>query len=103
MLQVAVDAVVFTVMRNEFKIVLIERKNNPYKGKFALPGGFVEEGEEFEHAVKRELEEETSIKDIFLKQIGAYGSVDRDPRGRVISIAYLALISPDQILKATSD
>ena len=104
LMQVAVDAVVFTVMHDEMKILLIKRKNPPFKDKYALPGGFVEKDEEFKDAVKRELLEETNVKNIFLKKIGAYGKVGRDPRGRVISIAYLALINSDNInLKATSD
>lgn len=103
MMQVAVDAVVFTVAEGMLKILLIQRKNEPFSGKYALPGGFVEENEELEDAVGRELQEETGVKDIFLKQLGAYGKADRDPRGRVLSIAFLALISPDQELRAESD
>src|SRR3989344_4015913 len=102
-MQVAVDAVVFTVENDVLKILLIERRNQPFQGRFALPGGFVNPDEEFEQAVKRELFEETGVKDIFVKQIGAYGKVSRDPRGRIISIAFLALISHDQNLKAATD
>ncbi|HLD97372.1 MAG TPA: NUDIX domain-containing protein [Candidatus Nanoarchaeia archaeon] len=102
-IRVAVDAVVFTVMHDELKVLLITRNRPPFKGKLALPGGFVEENEGLEYAVKRELTEETSVKDIFLRQIGAYGNVKRDPRGRVMSIAFLALIRPDQELASTAD
>ena len=103
LMQVAVDAVVFSVINNQLKVLLIKRKKQPFVGKFALPGGFVEENEDFIDAAKRELEEETNVKNIFLRQLGAYGKPTRDPRGRVIAIAFLALIRADQNLKATDD
>ena len=93
---VTVDAVVFTVRDNELKLLLIKRKEPPFQGTYALPGGFVNEQEELEDAVKRELAEETNVKDVFLKQFGVYGNVGRDPRGRIITTAYIALISADQ-------
>lgn len=102
-MKVAVDAVVFTVVKGALNILLITRKYPPFKGKAAIPGGFVRQDESLEAAAKRELTEETGVKDIYLKQIGAYGDVARDPRGRVISVAFLALVSPDHDLKATSD
>jgi len=102
-MKVAVDAVVFTVVKGALNVLLITRKYLPFKGKAAIPGGFVRQTENLEAAAKRELTEETGVKDIYLKQIGAYGDVARDPRGRVISVAFLALISPDHDLKATSD
>ena len=101
---VAADAAVFTILHNELKILLIKRKNEPFKGKFALPGGFVELNENLEDAAKRELEEETGVKDIFLKKLLAFGDVGRDPRGRVIAIPFLALIDGENVkLHATSD
>ena len=102
-MQVAVDAVVFTVRHGELCILLIERKNPPYKGRHALPGGFVKPEESLEDAARRELAEETGVKDLFLLQLGTYGAVRRDPRGRIISVAYLALISPEQELRASDD
>jgi len=102
-MQVAVDAVVFTIANNDLKILLIKRKYPPYQGQYALPGGFVLLDENLEEAAQRELEEETGVKNIFLKQLRTYGNAKRDPRGRVISVAYLALISADQKLKATTD
>ena len=102
-IQLAVDAVVFTVLRNNLKILLIKRKKFPFIDKYAIPGGFVETDENLQEAVIRELEEETGVKNIFLKQLKTYGAVRRDPRGRVISIAYLALINPDQKLVASTD
>jgi len=102
-MRVAVDAVVFTILNNELKVLLIKRKYNPFQNKFAIPGGFVKEKEELETAVKRELLEETGVKNVFLKQLGAYGAVNRDPRGRILSITFIGLISPDQKLKPTTD
>ena len=101
---VTADAVVFTILNKELKILLIKRKKEPFKGKFALPGGFVELNENLEQAAKRELEEETGVKNIFLKNLHAFGNVKRDPRGRVITIPFLALIDGEKIkLHATSD
>src|SRR3989338_1971175 len=101
---IAVDAVVFTILHNQLKLLLIKRKNEPFKGKFALPGGFVERDENLEDAAKRELEEETGVKNIFLKKMHACGDVGRDPRGRVISIPFLALIDAEELkLHATDD
>ena len=101
---VAVDAAVFTILNNELKLLLIKRKREPSVGKFALPGGFVELDENLDAAAKRELEEETGVKNIFLKQLKTFGDVNRDPRGRVIAIAYLALIDAENIkLHSTGD
>ena len=102
-MRIAVDAVVFSVINDELKILLIKRKFPPFKDQYALPGGFVQDNENFREAVGRELKEETNVKDVFLKQLKAYGDVKRDPRGRVISVAFLALISPDQKLEASTD
>jgi 8-oxo-dGTP diphosphatase len=100
----AADAVVFTILNKELKILLIKRNKEPFKGKFALPGGFVELQENLKEAALRELEEETGVKNIFLEQLHTYGNVKRDPRGRVITAAYLALIDGESIkLHATSD
>ena len=102
-MHVAVDAVVFTIAHDDLKILLIQRKYDPFKGKFAIPGGFVHIDEELDRAAQRELEEETGVKNIFLKQLGAYGGVKRDPRGRVLSVAFLALIDYNNKLKASTD
>jgi len=102
-IRVAVDAVVFTVLSERLCILLIKRGNPPFQGRWALPGGFVEKGESLEAAVGRELAEETNLRRVFLHQLGTYGSVKRDPRGRVISVAYLALVSPDQDLASAAD
>lgn len=103
LMQVAVDAVVFTVRRDQLHLLLIKRKDAPFAHSYAIPGGFVRPDEELEDAARRELEEETNVKDIFLQQLGAYGGVRRDPRGRVLSIAFLALIKANQELRAATD
>lgn len=94
---VTVDMLIFTVVEDKLKLMLIKRKNPPYKDKWAIPGGFVEINESVDAAAVRELKEETGIK-CYMEQFGVFGDVDRDPRTRVISIAYLALV-PLQFLK----
>ncbi|MDO8556517.1 MAG: NUDIX domain-containing protein [Nanoarchaeota archaeon] len=102
-MQVAVDAVVFTNINNILQILLIKRKYPPYQGSYAIPGGFVKPEEALETAAQRELYEETGVKNIYLQQLGAYGNPKRDPRGRVLSVAFLALINAEQKLEATTD
>jgi len=100
----AADCVVFTILHKELKILLIRRKNEPFRGRYALPGGFVELHENLKEAALRELAEETGVKNIFLEQLHTYSDVKRDPRARIISVAYLALISADDLkLHATTD
>ena len=95
---VAVDCVIFGLDLDDeaLRVMLIERDLNPYRGMWAIPGGFVRQGESLEQAARRELGEETGIRDIFLEQLYTFGDPDRDPRGWVISVAYYALVSPDQ-------
>ncbi len=89
---VTVDSVVFCKTNDHFKILLVQRKNDPFKDQWALPGGFVEEGEDLETAAKRELKEETGVKVESMEQVQAFGKPDRDPRGHTISIAFLSRI-----------
>jgi len=101
---VTTDAVVFRVCGVCLEILLIERKHDPFAGTWALPGGFVDMDETADAAALRELEEETGLAGIALEQFRTFSAVDRDPRGRTISVAYLALIGaahPD--LSAASD
>lgn len=100
---VTVDSVVFCKVKNQFKVLLIQRKNDPYKEQWALPGGFVEEGEDLETAAKRELEEETGVKVESMEQVQAFGKPGRDPRGRTISIAFLSRIFCEEELKPSDD
>ncbi len=84
--RVAVDVVVLY----QNKLVLIKRRNPPFEGRYALPGGFVEAGERVEEAAIREVKEETGLEIKLIKLLGVYSDPDRDPRGHVISICYLA-------------
>ena len=89
------------VMTNEPqpKVLLIQRGADPYKGAWAFPGGFMNMDETTEQCAIRELEEETGLKVAKVHQIGAYSKVDRDPRGRTITVAYLAIIdSPENVI-----
>ncbi len=88
---VTADCVVIT-RELQPKVLLIERGNEPYKGDWAFPGGFLNMDETTEQCAVRELEEETGLKVSVIQEIGVYSKVDRDPRGRTISVAYLALI-----------
>lgn len=88
---VTTDCVVFT-QEEEPKVLLIQRGNEPYKGCWAFPGGFMNMEETAEECAVRELKEETGLTVKQIQQIGAYSKVDRDPRGRTISIAYLAIV-----------
>ena len=87
-----VDCVVFGYDEGELKVLLIERALEPFKGKWALPGGFVRLEETLEEAARRELREETGVADVFLEQLYTFGAVERDPRERVVSVAYFALV-----------
>ena len=87
-----VDCVVFGFDESELKVLLIERALEPFKGKWALPGGFVRVNEPLDEAARRELEEEAGLKEVFLEQLYTFGNVKRDPRERVVSVAYYALV-----------
>jgi 8-oxo-dGTP diphosphatase len=88
---VTVDAVVFNLSGGKTQVLLVNRGKEPYKGKWAVPGGFIEIDEELENAVARELKEETGLTDVQLEQMRAFGRCGRDPRGRQISIAYTGI------------
>ena len=85
---VTVDIVLFTYAVERLQVLLIRRGNKPFAGKWALPGGFINIDESLETAAARELFEETGVRDIHLEQLATFGDPDRDPRGRVISVAY---------------
>jgi 8-oxo-dGTP diphosphatase len=98
-----VDLVVFTIRAGLLQVLLIERGVPPFAGRWALPGGFLREGESLEAAARRELEEETGIADVYLEQLYTFGDPERDPRGRVVTVAYYALIASDRMPRAGSD
>src|ERR1043166_3306857 len=87
-----VDCVVFGFDEGELKVLLIERGLEPFKCKWALPGGFVRVDETLDDAARRELEEEAGLKNVFLEQLYTFGAVNRDPRERIVSVAYYALV-----------
>lgn len=101
----AVDMVVLTVVDLDLKLLIIERGEPPFEGSWALPGGFVrvsdegDQGEDLDAAAARELHEETALRpgDAYLQQLRAFGQAGRDPRGRVVSVAYFALVSADVV------
>jgi 8-oxo-dGTP diphosphatase len=95
-IQVTVDIVVFTVHDQALKVLLIERGIVPFQGQYALPGGFVLAGETLEEAAFRELREETGTENVYLEQLYTFGEPDRDPRGRVVTVAYFALVPSDK-------
>jgi 8-oxo-dGTP diphosphatase len=101
---ISVDSVVFGLAEGELKIALIERKNPPFEGMWAVPGGFMEGDETVEETALRELKEETGIEKVYLEQFHVFSKRGRDPRGPTLTIALFALIHSDQCkLVATGD
>ncbi len=99
-----VDCVVFGMDDEDLKVLLIQRGIEPFAGQWALPGGFVHVDESLEQAARRELAEETGVERIYLEQLYTFGDLDRDPRGRVVSVAYYALVKlVDHRVRATTD
>ena len=96
-LQVTVDVVIFALRDWELQVLLIQRRLQPFEGEWALPGGFVRDGESLDAAARRELEEETGVRDVYLEQLYTFGEPDRDPRGRVVTVAYYALLTGDAV------
>ena len=98
---IAVDVALFTIQGGTLKLLLVKRQQAPYRGAWALPGGLVDEDESVDTAALRELQEETNISNIYLEQLYTFGEPNRDPRGRVITVAYYALVNWQQFqLKA---
>ena len=91
--QIAVDLVILTIRQGQLRVLLIERGKPPFEGRLALPGGFVRVGEDLADTAVRELSEETGLdgRSLYLEQVRTYAAVDRDPRSRVASVAYLAI------------
>ena len=101
---VTVDIIIFTVKDDELKVLLVKRGIEPFKNMWAIPGGFIHMNETLDEAAKRELFEETGVRDIYLEQLYTFGDVERDPRERVITVSYFALVKSDKVnLKASTD
>lgn len=100
---VTVDVVLFTIRDRRMHLLLIKRLNKPFEGRFALPGGFVLEPESLDAAAARELKEETGVDKVYLEQLYTFGNPKRDPRGRVVTVAYYALVPSTQTLQAGTD
>ena len=96
---VTVDIVIFSLIDAQLKVLLVKRKHWPYKDSWAFPGGFVEMEESLEDAAYRELKEETNVNkaDVYLDQLRTFGKPKRDPRTRVITVAYVALVGADKL------
>jgi 8-oxo-dGTP diphosphatase len=89
---VSVDVVILTLRQQDLQVLLIRRRHPPFAGYWAIPGGFVRMDESLESAALRELEEETAVRDVYIEQLYTFGNPGRDPRTRVITVAYLALV-----------
>jgi 8-oxo-dGTP diphosphatase len=90
--RVAVDIAIFSVREGRLKVLLVKRGAPPFEGRWALPGGFLKEQESLDAAARRELLEETGVSDVYLEQLFTFGEPGRDPRGRVLSVSYFALL-----------
>ncbi len=94
---VTTDIVIFSIRDNQLKLLLIRRGGAPFKGRWALPGGFVQLDESLEEGARRELQEETGLSGVYLEQLYTFGEPNRDPRERVITVAYYALIPSERV------
>jgi len=100
---VTVDVIIFTLRDNDLQALLVKRGHPPFEGMWAIPGGFVGIDESLEEAALRELEEETGVRDVYLEQLYTFGNPGRDPRGRVITVAYFALVPADAVQLRSGD
>lgn len=102
-MKITVDIVLFTIRHRALHVLLIRRGIKPYEGRYAIPGGFVLEDESLDAAASRELYEETGVRDVYLEQLYTFGDVRRDPRGRVVTVAYYALVPESGDVRGGSD
>ena len=100
---VTVDVVILTMRKRRLEALLIKRKHWPFESLWAIPGGFVNPDESLEDAARRELNEETSVRDVYLEQLYTFGAPRRDPRTRVITVVYYALIRAETLRVAAGD
>lgn len=94
---VTVDVVIFSLIEEALCVLLVKRKQWPFAGMWAIPGGFVRMDESLETAAARELAEETGVRDVYVEQLYTFGDPDRDPRTRVITVAYFAIVPADAV------
>jgi 8-oxo-dGTP diphosphatase len=100
---VTVDIVVFTLEYNSLKVLLVQRQQAPYEKMWAIPGGFIYVGETLEEAAARWLREKTNVENIYLEQLYAFGDPARDPRARVITVSYYALVRQEKLAFEAND
>lgn len=100
---VTVDIVIFTLREGDLQVLLVKRKTPPFEGRWAIPGGFVQHDESLEDAAARVLFEEAGVRDVHIEQLYTFGKVDRDPRGRMVTVAYYALVPAPLALHAGSE
>lgn len=100
---ITVDLIIFTVDQDALKAMLVRRVDAPYSGYWSLPGGFIKSGESLEDAALRVLSEKTGVENVYLEQLYTFGAPDRDPRARVITVAYFALIPWKHLNQPTSN
>lgn len=101
--RLTVDVVIFSLRQRDLQTLLVRRAYPPFQGRWAIPGGFVQAQETLETAARRELEEETGVREVYLEQLYTFGDPGRDPRGRVITVAYVALVPEDVSVRAGDD
>lgn len=102
-MEVTVDAVIFGYVEDDLKILLIERTYEPFQNTWSLPGGYVKDTESIDDAIERKVSNKTGIKSLYLEQLYTFGEIDRDPRGRIVSVAYYGLVKPgDYKLQAST-
>jgi len=97
---VTVDIVVFTIVEKSLNVLLVQRQTQPYQGYWSIPGGFIYAGETLEESAARWLRERTKVDDIYLEQLYTFGQPERDPRARVITVTYYALINSEKLKPA---
>ncbi len=101
---VTVDVVMMSLRQRDLQVLLVKRRSWPYEGMWAIPGGFVNMDESLEEAARRELQEETNVQDVYLEQLYTFGDPGRDPRTRVITVVYFALLNSERLqVKAGDD
>ena len=100
---VTTDVIIFTLREDDLQVLLVKRKYPPFQGMWAIPGGFVDLDESLEDAALRELKEETGVQDVYLEQLYTFADPGRDPRGRVITVAYFALVPARDVQPRSGD